>query len=150
MVSCLDTYILLQCQYNIIEMLLQGQKNNKLEGQDGVIIDALSVERNYILVKTHIIGGPHERTIPKRTLPTVCTPPQCILPTVCRSPKRTIHTLCTPPKRTHDALHPNVLYPRYVLHMWLLSTHFLDPCKWGEYDIPACGPPASFSVYLAR
>ena len=73
MVSCLDTYILLQCQYNIIEMLLQGQRNNRCDDKDDVIVDALSIERNYILVKTHIIGGPHERKIPKRQLNSVCT-----------------------------------------------------------------------------
>ena len=31
----------------------------------------------------------------------------------------------------------------------LLSTHSHDPCWWGESDVPACGPPASFSVHLA-
>ena len=37
-----------------------------------------------------------------------------------------------------------------VLHsMLLLSTHSHDPCQWGESDVPACGPPASFSVHLA-
>ena len=67
LVSSLDTYILLQCQYNIIEILLQSQKNNRLDENSEVIIDALSIERNYILVKTHIIGGPNERVIPERT-----------------------------------------------------------------------------------
>ena len=31
----------------------------------------------------------------------------------------------------------------------LLSTHSHDPSYWGESDVPACGPPASFSVHLA-
>ena len=31
----------------------------------------------------------------------------------------------------------------------LLATHFHDPCYLGESDVPACGPPASFSVHLA-
>ena len=31
----------------------------------------------------------------------------------------------------------------------LLSTDSHDPCQWGESDVPACGPPASFSVHLA-
>ena len=31
----------------------------------------------------------------------------------------------------------------------LLSTHSHDPCQWGESDVPACGPPASFPVHLA-
>ena len=33
--------------------------------------------------------------------------------------------------------------------MLLLSTHSHDPCSVGESDVPACGPPASFSVHLA-
>ena len=33
--------------------------------------------------------------------------------------------------------------------MMLLSTHSHDPCYWGESDVPACGPPARFSVHLA-
>ena len=31
----------------------------------------------------------------------------------------------------------------------LLSTHSHGPCCWEESDVPACGPPASFSVHLA-
>ena len=31
----------------------------------------------------------------------------------------------------------------------LLSTHSHEPCLRGESDVPACGPPASFSVHLA-
>ena len=30
----------------------------------------------------------------------------------------------------------------------LLATHSHDPCYWGESDVPACGPPASFTVHL--
>ena len=33
--------------------------------------------------------------------------------------------------------------------MLLLSTNSHDPCWWGESDVPARGPPASFSVHLA-
>ena len=32
-----------------------------------------------------------------------------------------------------------------VCLLLLLSTHSHDPCQWGESDVPACGPPASFS-----
>ncbi|GFR74593.1 protein broad-minded-like [Elysia marginata] len=68
MVSCLDTYLLLQSQYKFQEFLLQEQDANKLEGSDLIINDGLSLERNYILVKTFMIGGPTERTLPSRTL----------------------------------------------------------------------------------
>ena len=33
-----------------------------------IIIDMLSLERNYLLVKTYQIGGPSERVLPPRTL----------------------------------------------------------------------------------
>ncbi|GFO20670.1 protein broad-minded [Plakobranchus ocellatus] len=68
MVSCLDTYLLLQSQYKFQEFLLQEQDANKMEGSDLFIKDALSLERNYVLVKTFMIGGPSERTLPSRTL----------------------------------------------------------------------------------
>lgn len=34
----------------------------------GFIIDGLSVERNHILVRMNVIGGPSERILPPRTL----------------------------------------------------------------------------------
>lgn len=68
MVSCLDTYLLLQSQYKFQEFLQKEQDANKLEDSDLIIHDALSLERNYILVKTFMIGGPTERTLPSRTL----------------------------------------------------------------------------------
>ena len=42
----------------------------KAEGDDGegVILDMLSLERSYILVKSYVIGGPDERILPPRTL----------------------------------------------------------------------------------
>lgn len=36
-----------------------------------IIIDELSVERNHILVRTEVIGGPNERALPLRTVPFV-------------------------------------------------------------------------------
>ncbi|XP_012936761.1 protein broad-minded [Aplysia californica] len=68
MVSCLDTYLLLQSQYKFQEFLLAEQEANKVEDSERFICDVLSVERNYILVKTFLIGGPTERTLPSRTL----------------------------------------------------------------------------------
>ncbi|XP_048254918.1 protein broad-minded-like isoform X2 [Haliotis rufescens] len=68
MTSCLDTYLLLQSQYKFQEVLLQAQADNVTEGSDQTIVDVLSVERNFLLVKTHLIGGPTERMIPPRSL----------------------------------------------------------------------------------
>ncbi|KAL8584561.1 hypothetical protein ACOMHN_016880 [Nucella lapillus] len=68
MVSCLDTYLLLQSQYKFEKVLLAAQALNRAEGRDEVIVDMLSVERNYILLKCHLLGGPSERIMPPRSL----------------------------------------------------------------------------------
>ena len=39
--------------------------------RDKIIVDMLSVERNYILVKTYLVGGPFERVVPPKSLPEV-------------------------------------------------------------------------------
>nr|XP_018668106.1 protein broad-minded-like [Ciona intestinalis] len=63
----LDSWLLLETQYNIQHTLLELQKNNRtIEGE--IIIDRLSIERNYLLVKTHMIGGEGERLLPSRSL----------------------------------------------------------------------------------
>ncbi|ELT95085.1 hypothetical protein CAPTEDRAFT_176131 [Capitella teleta] len=66
MTSCLDTFLLLQTQYNIQALLLRCQADNMLPDSKVIIIDMLSVERNYLLVKTYLIGGPSERVLPPR------------------------------------------------------------------------------------
>ena len=37
----------------------------------------------------------------------------------------------------------------HIPFLLLLYTHSHDPFSWGESDLLACGPPASFSVRLA-
>ncbi|XP_027625272.1 protein broad-minded [Tupaia chinensis] len=67
----LDTLLLLEAQYHVSEMLLNAQEENILETPEGhrnFIIDGLSVERNHVLVRVNIIGGPLERILPPRTL----------------------------------------------------------------------------------
>ncbi|KAM8953734.1 protein broad-minded [Pelodytes ibericus] len=67
----LDTLLLLESQYKVCEVLLNAQKENILESSsdlENIIIDALSVERNHILVRINLIGGPHERILPPRAL----------------------------------------------------------------------------------
>ncbi|KAK3086457.1 hypothetical protein FSP39_018719 [Pinctada imbricata] len=65
MVSCLDTFLLLQSQYNFQDKLLTAQSLNE---ERNIIIDMLSIERNYVLVRTYLIGGPTERILPQRCL----------------------------------------------------------------------------------
>ncbi|XP_040925357.1 protein broad-minded isoform X2 [Betta splendens] len=67
----LDSFLLLESQYNICSMLLQSQKENviELDTSDGAfIIDGLSVERNHVLVRVGVVGGPSERRLPPRAL----------------------------------------------------------------------------------
>ena len=58
--------------------------------------------------------------------------------------------------KNNNSQAPDKLYIRHLKHIGpiglalLLSTHSHDPCYWGESDVPACGPPASFSVHLAN
>uniref|UniRef100_A0AAV2KGI4 Protein broad-minded n=1 Tax=Knipowitschia caucasica TaxID=637954 RepID=A0AAV2KGI4_KNICA len=67
----LDTFLLLESQYNICSMLLQRQKENVTEldnGEGDIILDSLSVERNFVLVCVSAVGGPSERKVPPRSI----------------------------------------------------------------------------------
>lgn len=67
----LDTFLLLESQYNICSMLLQSQKENVTElgnGKGEIILDSLTVERNHVLVCVSLVGGPSERRLPPRAL----------------------------------------------------------------------------------
>ncbi|XP_061900849.1 protein broad-minded isoform X1 [Entelurus aequoreus] len=69
--SSLDSFLLLESQYNICSMLLQSQRENVADqdASDGsCIIDNLSVERNHVLVRVALVGGPCERRLPPRAL----------------------------------------------------------------------------------
>ncbi|XP_054425862.1 protein broad-minded [Pteronotus mesoamericanus] len=67
----LDTLLLLEAQYQVSEILLYAQEENILETSEGhrdFIIDSLSVERNHVLVRINLTGGPAERILPPRML----------------------------------------------------------------------------------
>ncbi|XP_053139677.1 protein broad-minded isoform X2 [Hemicordylus capensis] len=67
----LDTLLLLESQYKISKVLLDAQKENTLDTSGSsreFIIDGLSVERNHILVRINLVGGPTERILPPRIL----------------------------------------------------------------------------------
>ncbi|XP_075780178.1 protein broad-minded isoform X3 [Pelodiscus sinensis] len=67
----LDTLILLESQYKVSQVLLNAQKENIVETSEGpgnFIIDGLSVERNHVLVRINLLGGPMERILPQRVL----------------------------------------------------------------------------------
>ncbi|XP_030054422.1 protein broad-minded isoform X2 [Microcaecilia unicolor] len=67
----LDTLLLLESQYKVSEILLKAQKENVTESAAGpgdFIIDGLSVERNHILIRMNLVGGPSERILPPRAL----------------------------------------------------------------------------------
>ncbi|XP_076612190.1 protein broad-minded isoform X3 [Chaetodon auriga] len=67
----LDSFLLLESQYNICSLLLQSQRENVTEPDASggeFIIDGLSVERNHVLVRVSVVGGPSERKLPPRAL----------------------------------------------------------------------------------
>lgn len=88
----LDILLLIEVQYDLNRILLNLQKSNRskaCQSEEGeisssreendqwenleengencsIIIDALSVERNFVLVNSNIIGGPSEKTLPSK------------------------------------------------------------------------------------
>ncbi|KFQ49696.1 Protein broad-minded, partial [Nestor notabilis] len=67
----LNTLLLLESQYKVSQVLLTAQEENVIETSEGpgdFIIDGLSVERNHVLVRINLIGGPQERILPLRVL----------------------------------------------------------------------------------
>uniref|UniRef100_A0A672TMF3 Protein broad-minded n=1 Tax=Strigops habroptila TaxID=2489341 RepID=A0A672TMF3_STRHB len=67
----LNTLLLLESQYKVSQVLLTAQEENVIETSEGpgdFIIDGLSVERNHVLVRINLIGGPRERILPLRVL----------------------------------------------------------------------------------
>ncbi|XP_048791639.1 protein broad-minded isoform X2 [Lagopus muta] len=67
----LNTLLLLETKYKVSQVLLTAQEENvteALEGPGDFIVDSLSVERNHVLVRINLIGGPQERILPSRTL----------------------------------------------------------------------------------
>ncbi|KGL74378.1 Protein broad-minded, partial [Tinamus guttatus] len=67
----LNTLLLLETQYKVSQVLLTAQEENVIETSEGrgdFIIDGLSIERNHILVRINLIGGPQERILPLRVL----------------------------------------------------------------------------------
>uniref|UniRef100_A0A8C5RQS6 TBC1 domain family member 32 n=1 Tax=Laticauda laticaudata TaxID=8630 RepID=A0A8C5RQS6_LATLA len=67
----LNTFLLLESQYKVSEVLLDAQNENAIsisETPRQFIIDGLSVERNHILVRISHVGGPTERILPPRVL----------------------------------------------------------------------------------
>ena len=76
LVADIDAQLLLQAQYRFIDVLLADQTGARLDAadEDGerergpIVVDELSVQRNYILVKCALLGGPSERLVPSSTL----------------------------------------------------------------------------------
>ncbi|CAL8090276.1 unnamed protein product [Calicophoron daubneyi] len=113
MLTNLDTALFLQSEFNVINYLLDCQKDNMSESENGVVIlDALSVERNYLLTKCLVIGGPNERRLPPRqtcehTVPPYPYPMITSVPSVeevavfdLLNPKSSNYTICDLPPCT--------------------------------------------------
>ncbi|XP_036358101.1 protein broad-minded [Octopus sinensis] len=68
LIYSLDICLLLQAQYQFQELLLKAQEQHTSHNSSTIIIDMISLERNYILVQSYLVGGPTERQLPPRTL----------------------------------------------------------------------------------
>ncbi|VEL15685.1 unnamed protein product [Protopolystoma xenopodis] len=68
--ASLDTLLLLELHLQVSERLLKAQRDSRIDGnpEQPVIIDAVSVERNHLLVRLCLMGGPNERYLPPRLL----------------------------------------------------------------------------------
>ncbi|XP_010123351.1 PREDICTED: protein broad-minded [Chlamydotis macqueenii] len=65
-IDIIDRLIILNSEAKIHSLFSYEQSH--LFGLSDFIIDGLSVERNHILVRMNLIGGPHERILPLRVL----------------------------------------------------------------------------------
>uniref|UniRef100_A0A3Q3WXC1 Protein broad-minded n=1 Tax=Mola mola TaxID=94237 RepID=A0A3Q3WXC1_MOLML len=118
----LDSFLLLESQYNICTMLLQSQRDNATEGE--FIIDSLSVERNHMLVRVSVVGGPSERKLPPRVLREGEDPYPW--PMFSRYPPPQCYTLDQ--TKMHDSSQGEVCLTQqdgYPGHDWFASTVFL-------------------------
>lgn len=66
MQSDLDVQLMLETKYNYIEKLRRAQTDMDLGGN--MILDQLSVARNYVLVNAELLGGAQEKNVPPWTL----------------------------------------------------------------------------------
>ncbi|KAM9354123.1 protein broad-minded [Pholidichthys leucotaenia] len=106
----LDSFLLLESQYNVCSMLLESQRENVADPDtsDGeVIIDSLSVERNHVLVRVSTVGGPSERRLPSRDLQEGERP--YTWPMFSRYPLPRCYTL-DPPEIQHNAQDSELSY----------------------------------------
>ncbi|XP_054617419.1 protein broad-minded [Dunckerocampus dactyliophorus] len=106
--SSLDSFLLLESQYGICSMLLQSQRENVAD-QDAsgrsCIVDSLSVERNHVLVRVALVGGPSERRLPPRALQEGDDPYPW--PMFSSFPPPSCYTL-DPPNPQHNPLEPEM------------------------------------------
>ncbi|KAK4468018.1 hypothetical protein MN116_008197, partial [Schistosoma mekongi] len=69
-ISCLNSLVWFEAYFNLTDYLLNCQNINEYHLSDNVSImyDALTIERNYLLMKISFIGGSNERELPPRLL----------------------------------------------------------------------------------
>ncbi|KAG5454591.1 Protein broad-minded [Clonorchis sinensis] len=67
MVSDLNVMLALECRFRLIDGLLKDHRD-AVTSNESLQLDAVTIERNYLLVKCNVIGGPDERRIPPRSL----------------------------------------------------------------------------------
>jgi hypothetical protein len=62
----LDVQLMLESKYNYLHMLRNAQAETEVDGV--IIIDQLTLARNFILINAEVYGGAHEKVGPSWTL----------------------------------------------------------------------------------
>ncbi|KAM7539816.1 hypothetical protein Aperf_G00000038017 [Anoplocephala perfoliata] len=81
LVSSLDIFLLLESRFGIRNMLINAQLRSSMDTESGnsrkFMIDEGLIERNRLLVKCSVLGGPNERFLPSRGLCEHAEDPYC-------------------------------------------------------------------------
>ncbi|XP_057678869.1 protein broad-minded isoform X3 [Corythoichthys intestinalis] len=127
--SSLDSLLLLESQYSICSMLLQSQRDNvayRDAGDGSFIIDSLSVERNHVLVRMAVIGGPSERKLPPRTLQQGDDPYPW--PMFWSLPPPACYNL-NPPRAKQNLLEPEMIHFLTSSHTTMTGDSWYENCR---------------------
>uniref|UniRef100_A0A8C4ECP3 Protein broad-minded n=1 Tax=Dicentrarchus labrax TaxID=13489 RepID=A0A8C4ECP3_DICLA len=153
----LDSFLLLESQYNICSMLLQSQRENVTEE---FIIDSLSVERNHVLVRVSVVGGPSERKLPPRALQEGEEP----YPWPMFSSYPLPHCYTLEPSKVHDeeswmeicrrqycdfmTSKPNILTGKGIILVHWVAADLIDCCVGEIYIISVLSFVSRYGSYL--
>ncbi|CAH8862410.1 unnamed protein product [Trichobilharzia szidati] len=112
-ISCLDSLLWFEAHCNLSDFLLSYESEKKSsDTSSNVVFDALTIERNYLLVKIFFIGGPNERELPPRVL---CQHTNRLYP--------------YPILRNKPAYNDNIFHDSYSINNKTINKCEQSPCK---------------------